>query len=192
VCPADLDALDRPWPLEPRPDLFEAAMSAVSSRLARYVASLPDQRAQDTAGWAEVAARLREPVPEGGAPLAELLDLVLGQVVPCSFNTAGPGYLAYVPGGGLLSACAAELVAAVTNRFTGLWAPAPAAVELETQVLRWLATLMDMPDGTLGVFTTGGSFSTLLAAFAARTRKLGCELSRARASLRAEAHHCLP
>ena len=42
----------------------------------------------------------REP-PETGAPAEELLDLLFDRAIPKSFNTASPGYLAYIPGGGL-------------------------------------------------------------------------------------------
>lgn len=181
-----------PLPLDPDPQALEAMMADLTRRVGQYVASLPGQPAQGAVEWQTVAERLREPIPMTASDPAPIYDFLLQEVVPCSFNTAGPGYLAYVPGGGLLSACAAEFLAAAVNRFTGLWAPAPAAVELETQVLRWLAEMMGMPAGTLGVFTSGGSMSSLLAVFAAREKKLGGDLAGARAYVSTEVHHCLP
>ena len=87
---------------------------------------------------------------------------IFGDVVQRSFNTAGPGYLAFVPGGGLYTAALANYISSIVNRYAGVWTAAPAAVEIETQALRWLAELMGMAPGSLGVFTTGGSMSNLM------------------------------
>src|SRR5258708_8392933 len=66
-------------------------------RLIAHVESLPRQPSADVAGAAELARSLRESLPEEGAPYEELLALLFERAVPKSFNTAGPGYLAYIP-----------------------------------------------------------------------------------------------
>mgnify|MGYP003694579241 CR=1 FL=1 len=89
-------------------------------------------------GAADLARSLRESLPEEGAPYEELLALLFERAVPKSFNTAGPGYLAYIPGGGLFHAGVADLIADVTNRFVGVWMAAPGLVQIEANVGRWL------------------------------------------------------
>lgn len=178
-------------PLEPSAESMRAILEAVGQRLAEFVESLPEQPAQATDDARQRVAALREPPPEQGAPLEELLALLFDEVVPCSFNTAGPGYLSYIPGGGLFSAGVAELIAAVVNRYAGVWAAAPTAVELEVGSLRWLVELMGMPSGALGVFTTGGSMSTLVALVAAREQRLGDDLTRGTLYFSEEVHHSL-
>src|SRR6266487_4564416 len=115
-------------------------------RLIAHVESLPRQPSADVAGAAELARSLRESLPEQGAPYEELLALLFDRAVPKSFNTAGPGYLAYIPGGGLFDSALADLIADSVNRFTGVWMPAPLLVQLETNVIRWLCGIVGYPE----------------------------------------------
>jgi len=163
----------------------------VSRRTIDYLASLPSQPAQSTERGKEVAALLAEPPPEQGSSLDSILDLLFDTIIPCAFNTTAPGYFAYVPGGGLHSAAVANYLASAVNRFTGVWAAAPGAAEVEAQSLRWLAELMGFPEGALGVLTTGGSLSNLLATVAAREKLLGDDLSKGTMYFSREAHFSL-
>ena len=62
-----------------------------------------------------------------------------------SFNTASPGYLAYIPGGGILHAAVADLIANTTNRYVGVWLAAPLLATLEANVIRWLCQIVNYP-----------------------------------------------
>ncbi len=179
----DLSDLDPPRPIK------ERLLREFSERMLEHLDTLSDQPAWSNEDGSEAAGWLDGPVPEQGRPLDEILDLLFDRVIPCSLNTAGPGYLAYVPGGGLYSAALAEFVAAVVNRYAGVWVAAPGAVELETRALRWLVELMGLPESALGVFTTGGSMSNLLAVVAAREKLLGSEISDGVAYFSSEVHH---
>ena len=55
-----------------------------------------------------------------------------------ALTTIHPGYLAYVPGGGLYATAVASYVADALNRFTGLAGAAPGLARLEHDVLSWL------------------------------------------------------
>jgi aromatic-L-amino-acid decarboxylase len=142
-------------------------------RLVAHVESLPRQPSADVAGAAEVARSLREALPpEEGAPFEALLELLFDRAVPKSLNTAGPGYLAYIPGGGLFHAGLADLVADVTNRFVGVWQAAPALVQIEANVGRWFCEMVGYPRSALGLLTTGGSLANLIALVTARRARL--------------------
>src|SRR6185436_18445966 len=106
-----------------------------------------------------------------------------------AFNTTGPGYLAYIPGGGLFDAALADLIADALNRFTGIWAPAPALVRLEADVLRWLCGIVGYGAGSVGFLTTGGSLANLSAIITARHEKLGPAFSDGAMYVSGEAHH---
>ncbi len=135
-------------PLEPSADEMRALLDAVRDRVVAHVASLPAQPAADVEGAAELARDLFEPEPpEAGIPAAEILDLLFDRAIPKSFNTAGPGYLAYIPGGGVFAAAVADLISDATNRYVGVWQAAPALVQLETNVVRWLCGLVGPPGG---------------------------------------------
>ncbi len=148
-------------------------LAAVTERVVAHVSSLPAQPAADVEGGAEVARALAEPdPPEQGVPAGELLDLLFDRAIPKGFNAASPGYLAYIPGGGVFSSAVADLIAGTANRYTGVWQAAPALVQLETNVLRWLCRIAGLPAGSGGILTTGGSLATFSAIVAARRDRL--------------------
>jgi aromatic-L-amino-acid decarboxylase len=157
--------------------------------LMEHVRTLPDQPSWNVHGAVEEAARLVEPVPEEGADALPILRTLVREYAPRSFNTAGPGYLAYVPGGGILPAALADLISDVTNRFVGVYAAAPLLARLEGNALRWLSELMGYPEGARGVFTSGGSTANLLATVCARTRELGEFFQDGTLYASDEAHH---
>ena len=160
-------------------DQMRAMADAVVSRSIDHLARLPEQPScGDLSDADAVSRRLREPPPEAGGALEPLLDQLFRDLVPRSFTTIGPGYLAYIPGGGLFPAALADFISNITNRFTGVWLAAPALVQLEANALDWLRAWMDFPDTTRGLFTTGGSMATFNAIVCARERHLGPDIRR--------------
>ena len=145
-------------------------------RVVDFIASLPNQSACGDVDAHELCRALGERAPEDGEPISELLDPLFQDWIPRSFNTAGPGYLAYIPGGGIFPAALADLIADGTNRYTGIWAAAPALVQLEANVLDWFRDWMGFPTTTRGLFTTGGSMSIFNAVLCARERQLATEI----------------
>src|SRR5262245_44030185 len=121
---------------------------------------------------------MREPPPEDGSPLAPILDRLFDDWIPRSFTAPGPGYLAFIPGGGIYPAALADFISNTTNRFTGVWQAAPALVQLEANALDWLRAWMDFPPESRGLFTTGGSMATFNAILCARERHLGVDIRR--------------
>src|SRR5439155_960493 len=102
---------------------------------------------------------------------------------------ANPGFVAYIPGGGLYAAAIGDFLACVINRYTGISAPAPAAVQLEAALLRWLCDLFELPPSAQGVLTTGGSMSTFSALVAARSARLGEQFLDGTLYVSDEVHH---
>src|SRR6186713_643473 len=108
------------FPLEPSGDEMRALVDAAMSRIVAHVTSLPGQPAQNVEDAVEYARTLIEPLPQHGTPYEKLFDHLFNDLIPRSFNAPGPGYLAYVPGGGLFHAAVADLIADATNRYTGV------------------------------------------------------------------------
>jgi aromatic-L-amino-acid decarboxylase len=174
-------------------DLSAADMRAMAdevvSRAIAHLASVDDQPSRGDVDAEALCRRLREPAPEHGTALGPLLDHLFQDCIPRSFTTIGPGYLAYIPGGGLYPAALADFIADTTNRFTGIWQSAPVLVQLEANALDWLRDWMRFPDTTRGLFTTGGSMATFNAILCARERKLGAEIRRGCLYTSDQAHH---
>src|SRR6266511_1371984 len=132
---------------------------AAARVVVEHLASLPDMAAVDLAGALEAATAIREPAPEGGTPLRELLHAVEAGARK-SFTTAGPGYLAYIPGGGLWSAALADFVAAALNRYVGVWEAAPVLAQIEALAVRWMADLFGFPAEARGSSPPAGRCRT--------------------------------
>ena len=158
-------------------------------RIVTHIESLPRQPSADVAGAAELARSLIEPLPEEGAPFEALLDLLFDRAVPKSFNTAGPGYLAYIPGGGLFHSAVADLVSDATNRFVGVWLAAPGLAQIEANVGRWFCEMVGYPREALGLLTTGGSLANLVALVTARRERLPEDFLSGIAYASDQAHH---
>src|SRR5262245_10328167 len=97
--------------LELHGEALRRLIAGAAERIVAHVDSLPEQPAADTDGGVALARSLAEPLPETATAADDLLDLLFARVIPKSFNTAGPGYLAYIPGGGLPHAAVADLIA---------------------------------------------------------------------------------
>jgi aromatic-L-amino-acid decarboxylase len=162
---------------------------AVVGRCIAHIVSLDRAPSCGGVDAAALCRALREPAPEHGAPLDPLLDSLFNDWIPRSFNAPGPGYLAFIPGGGSYPAALADFIANTTNRFTGIWQAAPALVQLEANALDWLRDWMGFPAETRGLFTTGGSMATFNAIICARERYLGAEIRRGVLYASDQAHH---
>ena len=157
---------------------MRAMADEVVARSVEHIASVERQPSRGDVDAAALCRSLREPAPEQGTALGPLLDHLFRDCIPRSFTTIGPGYLAYIPGGGLYPAALADFIADTTNRFTGIWQAAPVLVQLEANALDWLRDWMGFPDTTRGLFTTGGSMATFNAILCARERLLGADIRR--------------
>lgn len=180
------DPAPAPRPLEP--DLAEmrrlgnAALEFATS----YVEGIPDAPASGDIDPALHAA-IRQTIGERGGSLDEALAL-FDRATAEGFNTTGPGFMAYIPGGGLYAAAVADFLACVVNRYVGIAPPAPAMVEIEWRVVRWLCELFGYPDAARGILTSGGSIANFSAIVAARHR-LGDDIAGGVLYVTDQAHH---
>jgi len=141
-------------------------------RIVTHVQTLAEQPMTYDRPPAEIAGEWVQPLPETGRSFEEILDLLFDQALPASYNSAAPGYLGFVPGGGIFAAAVGDLIAAATNRFTGVLAAAPALVQLEANVLRWFADAIGFPPEARGTLTSGGSLAAFSAVVTARRERL--------------------
>lgn len=179
-------------PLEPSDEELRRLFHDAVRRVVAHIGSLSTQPADGTAGAVALSRALieREP-PENGTPAGPLLDLLFERAIPASFNNAGPGFLAYIPGGGQPYVAAADLISSAVNRYVGVFAPAPALVQLETNVIRWFARAVGYPESAGGFLTSGGSLANFSALVAARHEKLPENFLRGTLYVSDQGHHCI-
>src|SRR5688500_6733390 len=187
-------SFDEEVPLEPPRALAEAWLAALS----RFAHDQIEGLEQAPAGGPPLAeaARVADAVsrPIGESPLPGGIDAaiaLLGRAAGASLCAPGPGYLAYIPGGGIYTAALADFVADCLTRYTGMPEPAPALFRLEEDVLRWLCAAFGYGPAARAVLTPGSSLATLSAVVAARQAQLGDDgdLRGAMAYTSSQAHH---
>lgn len=185
-----MESTEAKHPLEPSAEELRRMVGEALERIVAHVESLPRQAVSDTAGGVEAAQSLAEPEPpREGTPLPELLDLFFDRAVPKTFNTASPGYLAFIPGGGLLHAAVADLIADATNRYSAVYAAAPAVAQIEANVVSWLCRIAGYPPEARGLLTSGGSLANWTGLVTARREKLPENFLGGILYTSAQAHH---
>ncbi len=161
------------YPLDPSPEQMREMGEAALAYLVGFIGGLDDAPAENTDGAVELARALRATPAETGGPFEDVFG-EMQEAVSRTFEYSGPGYLAYIPGGGLFAAALGEFLAQGVNRYVGLWQPSPAVVQIEENVTRWLCSLFGYPPETSqGLLTSGGSMANFSAMVAARHAKLG-------------------
>ena len=184
------EELETDWPLELSGDDLRRMVDSAMERVVAHLETLSEQPMSYTSGGEKLARSLREEtLPEGATPFTELLATVFDQGLDKTYNTPSPGYLAYIPGGGLLHAAVADLIANAINRYVGVWVAAPGLVELEANVLRWFCQMVGYPKGSLGVLTSGGSLANFTAIVTARRNRLEDEFLRGTLYCSDQVHH---
>jgi aromatic-L-amino-acid decarboxylase len=174
-------------PLDPSAEQMRELGEAALAYAIDFLERRPGAPASDLADAADTARRYRESPPEEGGDFKELLDLVEVAALKATDNS-GPGFLAYIPGGGLFAASLADLLSTTTDRFVNMAMTAPVAAQVEANVVRWLCDLFSFPPGSRGVLTSGGSMATLSAVVTARTDRLGEAVARGTAYVSEQAH----
>src|SRR5215212_2187063 len=177
------------YPLEPSASEMRALVDAAMDRIVAHIESLPSQPAHNVEGATDYARTLIEPLPQRGEAYESLLDFLFRDAIPRSFNAAGPGYLAYIPGGGIFHSAVADLIANAVNRYVGVCAAAPALVQLEANVVRWFCEILGLPHGSGGVLTSGGSLANFTGIVTARKAMLPDDFLRGTLYCSNQVHH---
>ena len=162
----------------------------VLSLVTRFIDDRYEAPSADYSDLGPLLASLSAAPASEGTGLAGLLRMI-DRAAGKGFDTANPGFAAYIPGGGLYVAALADFIACCVNRYTGIAEPAPALVAMEASVLRWLCDLFGMPPTSQGVLTPGGSMANLSAIVTARTARLGERFADGTMYVSAEAHHSI-
>jgi aromatic-L-amino-acid decarboxylase len=160
-------------PLDPSPQDMRSMGRAAVEYLIGFIQGLDDAPATNAGSGLELARAIAGPPSDSGEVSFDDLMETLDAAARRTFEFSGPGYLAYVPGGGLYTAALGEFLAQGLNRFAGLWQASPAIVQIEENVARWLCDLFAFPPGAQGLLTTGGSMANFSAVVAARHDRLG-------------------
>ncbi len=197
--PSDAELLERlrrlerrARPLEPGAGRRRRLRDAVVASSERFL-----RRVETVKGFDDVAGQgiglLDHPVRASGIPLEEAVELLEREVVRPGAATATGRHLAYIPGGGIYHSALGDYLAAVTNKYSGVFFTGPGPVRMENLMVRWVADLVGYPAGAAGSIASGGSIATLTAIVSAREayRLRAAHYPSAVVYLTSQAHHCV-
>ena len=178
--------------LELTSDAFNALLDAVKERLTRYIEGM-ESHPLDLSHTVEqeYLRQMIEPAPEEGTSIDSILSVIFEKGAVGSLNPTSPGFMGYVPGGGLLHAGIADLIANALNRYVGVVSVAPVFAQIESNVIRWFSEIIGYPAKARGTLTSGGSLASLSAIVTARHVKLGEQFLDGMIYVSDQVHHCV-
>ncbi|UCC30090.1 MAG: aspartate aminotransferase family protein [Phycisphaerales bacterium] len=130
-------------------------------------------------------------VVEYATPLQDVLRTYERQVLGVHINPASPRFFGYIPGGGLYPAALGDYLAAVTNRYSGIFFAAPGAARIEDALVQWIAHVLGYPRTSGGTLTSGGSLANLAAVVTAREEVPFEQRGRAVVYMTGQVHHSM-
>ena len=158
----------------------------------QFLNELPEKKAFDESGNMGKGI-LDHDIEEHPEELDELLRALGNDVDTPGLNPASAGHLGYIPGGGLYPSALADFIAAVTNRYAGVFFSSPGAVRIENMCIRWMCNLIGYDKNSGGNLTSGGSIANLVGLVTARDH-LGIkakDFDRAVIYTTKQVHHCV-
>jgi aromatic-L-amino-acid decarboxylase len=178
--------------LELSEEVMRKAVNATMDRIAHLVNTIEEQETDLSAeADPDFVRSFYESLPECGTSFESLLELLFGEASKYSLNTVSPGFMGYVPSGGLFHAALADLIGNSINRYVAIASVAPALSQIETAVIQWFAEITGLPSTTRGFLTSGGSTATLGAITTARTVLLGRDFLDGVMYASDQAHFCV-
>src|SRR5918996_6297618 len=179
-------------PLEPGASRRRRLRDAVVASSERFLRRIETLKAFDDVAHKGIGL-LDHPISDHGIPIEAVIELVEGHVVRPGGNTASGGHLAYIPGGGIYHAALGDFLAAVSNKYAGVFFPGPGPVRMENLLIRWVAELVGYPAGAAGHIASCGSIANLTAIATARDAHglRGADYASAVVYLTTQAHHSI-
>jgi glutamate/tyrosine decarboxylase-like PLP-dependent enzyme len=157
-------------------DMSGAEFRAMGHRLVDQIAEFYDSLRERAVTRGETPDAVRDLVGRGalpvdGAPARELLDSIVPLLCDHSLHNGHPRFMGYITSSAAPLGALADLLAAAVNPNVGKWDLAPAATEIEAQVVRWLADLVGFGAPCSGIMVSGGNMANFLGFLVARHAK---------------------
>ncbi len=122
------------------------------------------------------ALGLTGPLPESGTDPGELLEQTAQLLFAHSLFNGHPRFFGYITAPPAPIGILGDFLAAAVNPNVGAWTLSPAATEIESQTVRWIAELIGYPANCGGLLVSGGNMANFVCFLAARAAKAGWDV----------------
>ena len=157
---------------------FRALGQRLVDQIADFLESLP--RGPVTRDESPSAVRdaldLTSRLPESGVDPGPLLERTAQLLFDHSLFNGHPRFFGYITAPPAPIGILADFLAAAVNPNVGAWMLSPAATEVESQTVRWIAELIGYPVDCGGLLVSGGNMANIVCFLAARAAKAGWDV----------------
>src|SRR5215510_11952783 len=156
-----------------------AVFRALGHRLVDQLAELLDSVPRGPVTRDESPSAVRDaldlagPLPEAGTDPGVLLERTTKLLFEHSLFNAHPRFFGYITAPPAPIGILGDFLAAAVNPNVGAWTLSPAATEIESQTVQWIASLIGYPADCGGLLVSGGNMANFVCFFAARAATAG-------------------
>jgi glutamate/tyrosine decarboxylase-like PLP-dependent enzyme len=133
-----------------------------------WIAGLDARPVAARATLSQLRNTFQHALPETGMKAEEVIRWIAENANDGMLGSAGGRFFAWVIGGGLESALAADWLVATWDQNAALYACSPAAAVIEEAAGEWIKSLLDLPREASFAFTTGCQLAHMTSLAAAR------------------------
>lgn len=180
-------------PLEMTANERTSLFQTVNTYTEEFLKSLPAREAYRGHGYERDAEDEGFEIDGGSNSPGALISLIGNRMDNVGLNPISGGHLGYIPAGGLFASAVGDFIAAVTNRYAGVFYASPGAVRMENALIKWIGKLIGYKENFGGNLTSGGSIANLISIAAARTafKLKGSDLGTSVIYICQQAHHSI-
>ena len=147
---------------------FQPALARAFEHALSYLDGLSSRPVAPTADLASVRTRLNRPLAHEGVPAEQVIEDLARDVGGALVGCAGGRFFAWVIGGALPSALAADWLTSAWDQNAGIYASGPAAAVAEEVSGAWLKEIFGLPAHASFAFVTGCQMAHVTCLAAAR------------------------
>ena len=157
-------------PLAIDAETFRALGYQLVDQVAARLESIPDGPVtrDESPSAVRDALDLTGPLPEDGMDPALLLEQTTERLFKHSLFNGHPRFFGYITASPAPIGMLGDLLASAVNPNVGGWLLSPAATEIESQTVRWIAEFIGYPADCGGILVSGGNMANLVCFFSAR------------------------
>jgi glutamate/tyrosine decarboxylase-like PLP-dependent enzyme len=161
-------------------------MDQVTGFAQSFVDQIPQKKAIDVH-----APNWQTDLPTKPSSIQNILTEFESELLPSGLNPVSGNFFGYVPGGGIPSAAMGDFLAAITNRYSGVYDACPGAAALEQLTVDWQRDMIGYPESAAGTLQSGGSLATFTCVLAARETRPFHMWPESVLYMSKEIHHCI-
>ena len=140
----------------------------VIDHIVDHLDGLPEKRTNYTLSYDELEQKVDPNLPLNPSDPEQLITELNEFIASTIVHTSHPRFYSFIPSPAHFMSVMGDTMASGYNAFVGHWLAGSGPAMIETITIRWLCQMFDFPEGSGGIFLSGGSMANLTAVATAR------------------------